>query len=89
MVPEEGLQVTPLSPHPPTITLATSVCLSIPFRNILSVCYYATVYHHTTCNRGVSMKFCQTLLRSDPPYPNYSWYPAQNLWERFFGFTKM
>ena len=34
------------------------------------------------------MKFCQTLLRSDPPYPNYSWYPAQNLWERFLGSGK-
>ena len=83
----------PLSPHPLVITLITGVCLSIPFRDIWSVYYFTILYHRTTCNWGVSMKFCHPLLGADPSslrlYPSYSCCPSQNLRGIFLGFRKM
>ena len=83
----------PLSPHPLVITLITGVCLSIPFRDIASVYYFTILYHRTTCNWGVSMKFCHPLLGADPSslrfYPSYSCCPSQNLRGIFLGFRKM
>ena len=52
----------PLSPHPLVITLITGVCLSIPFHDIASVYYFTILYYRTTCNWGVSTKFCHPLL---------------------------
>ena len=83
----------PLSPHPLAITLITGVCLSTPFHDIASVYYFAILYHRTTCNWGVSMKFCHPLLGADPSslhlYPNYSCCPSQNLRGIFLRFKEM